>query len=88
MDLENIGNAVIETLDHAIGFGRPDFGQPVLNTQLLAQPVKLMVTTGLALARGKQSVCELLAVVGQNFLDPDRTILSIQCRPYSKTRVS
>ena len=69
--LENIGNAAIEALDHAVGSGRPGFGQPVLDTQRLAQPVKLLVTAGLALAAGKQAVCKFLAVVGQELVDPD-----------------
>src|SRR6218665_1859838 len=62
--LEHIGYATIEPLDHAVGSRRPGLGQPMLYAQRLAQLVELMVATGLALAVGKQSVGELLAVVG------------------------
>ena len=37
----------------------------MLDTQLLAQLVELMVAAGLALPGGKQAIRELLAVVGQ-----------------------
>ena len=62
--LEHIGDAAIESLDHAIGSRGPGLGQSVLDAQLLAQLVELMVAAGLALAAGKQAVRELLAVVG------------------------
>ena len=52
-------------------FWCPGLGQPVLNAQLLAQLVELMVSTGFALPAGKQSVCELLAVVDRQLVDPD-----------------
>ena len=52
--------------------------QPVFDTQFLAQLVELMVAAGLALPAGKQAVRELLAVVGQQLGDPDRTGL-VQC---------
>jgi len=70
--LEHICNAPIETLDHAIGSGRPGFGQSVFNAQGLAQLIKLVLTRGLALSARKESVRELLAVVGQQLLNPER----------------
>ena len=71
--LEHVADAAIEALDHAIGFGRAGLGQAVLNTQLLAQLVKLVVPRGLALTRGKQAVRELLAAVGQEPGDLERS---------------
>ena len=71
--LEHIGNAAIESFDHAIGSGGPWLRQPVLDPQLLAQLVELVVAAGLALAAGKQAVRELLAIVGQQLVDPERT---------------
>ena len=62
--LEHIGNAAVESFDHAIGSRCSGLGQPVLNAQFLAQLIELMVAAGLALAAGKQAVRELLAVVG------------------------
>ncbi len=41
MGLENIGNTPIEALLHAIGFGRPGLGQPMLNAQRLRHYVEL-----------------------------------------------
>ena len=70
--VEDIGNAAVETLDHAVGSGRPGLGQPVLYAQRLAQPVELMVAAGLSLAAGKQPVCKFLAVVRQKLVDSDR----------------
>ena len=71
--LEHIGNAAIESLDHAIGSGRPGLGQSVLDAQLPAQLIELMVAAGFAFLAGKQAVRELLAVVGQQLGDPERT---------------
>ena len=71
MGLESITDATVGPLHHPVGCGRPGLGQPVLDTQLLAQPIKLMVAAGLALLAGKQAVCKFLAVVGQELVDPD-----------------
>ena len=45
----------------------------MLDAQLLAQLIELMVAAGLALPAGKQAIRELLAVVSQQLGDPDRT---------------
>lgn len=50
----------------------------MLYAQLLAQLIELMVAAGFALPAGKQAVCELFAVVGQQLVDPDRAGL-VQC---------
>ena len=76
--LQDVRYAAIEPLHHAVGSRCPGLGQPVLYAQLLAQLVELMVATGFALPAGKQSVCELLAVVGQQLVDPDRAGL-VKC---------
>ena len=86
---EHIGNAPIEALDHPVGSGRAWLGQAVLNVQCLTQLVELVVARGLALSAGKQSVGELLAVVGQNFLHLDRASLvqSVQERASGSGRL-
>ena len=76
--LQNVRNAAIEPLHHAIGSGCPGLGQPVLYAQFPAQLVELMVAAGFAFLAGKQAVRELLAVVCQQLVDPDRTGL-VQC---------
>ena len=76
--LQHIGDAATEPLHHAVGSRGPGPGQPVFDAQFLAQRVKRMVAAGLALPAGKQAVGELLAVVGQQPGDPDRTGL-VQC---------
>lgn len=88
MRFEHIGDAPIESLDHAIGSGRAWLGQAVFNARGLTQLVKLMLTRGLALTAGKQPVGELLAVVGQEFLHPDRANLvqGAQKRAGSRSR--
>lgn len=73
MGLEHVRDAPVEALHHAIGSGRPGLWQPVLDAQLLAQLVELVLATRFALLAGEQAVLELLAVVGQQLLDPDRT---------------
>ena len=70
--LQNVRNAAIEPLHHAIGSGCPGLGQPVLYAQFLAQLIELMVAAGFAFLAGKQAVCELLAFVCQQLADPDR----------------
>ncbi len=75
MRVQDIGNATVETLDHAVGSGCPGLGQAVLDAQLLTQQIKLMLAAGLALAAGKQAIGELLAVVGQQPGDLDGTSL-------------
>jgi len=72
---EHIGNTAVEALDHAVGFRRAWLGQAMLNAQRLTQLIKLMVSRGLALTVGKKPVGELLAVVGKDFLHPDRASL-------------
>lgn len=84
--LEHIADTPIESFDHAIGFGRSGFGQPVLYAQFPAQLIKLMVATGLALTRGKQSVGELLAVVAQQLDDLERTGLVQRLQKAARTR--
>ncbi len=75
---QNVRNAVIESLHHPAGSGRPGPGQSVLYAHLLAQLVKLMIAAAFAFPAGKQPVRELLAVVDQQLVDPDRTGL-VQC---------
>ena len=76
--LQDVRYAAIEPLHHAVGSRGPGFGQPVLYARLLAQLVELMVAAGFALPAGKQPVCELLAVVGQQLGDFERAGL-VQC---------
>ena len=71
MGFEHIGDAPIETLDHAVGSGRAWFGQAMFNVQGLAELINLMVVRGLTFTAGKLPVGELLAVVVQYFLDLD-----------------
>ena len=59
--LQDIRNAAIEPLHHAIGLGRSGFGQSVFNAQCLAQLIKLMFPAGFTLPAGKQAVGEFLA---------------------------
>ena len=62
--LQDVCNASIEPLHHAVGSRCSGLGQPVLDAQFLAQLIELMVAAGLAFPAGKQAVRELLAVVG------------------------
>ena len=73
-----VRDAAIEALDHAIGLRAPRTGQTMLDAERLAQLIELMLPRRLALAGGEQTVGELLAVVGEQPPDPDRTGL-VQC---------
>lgn len=68
---EHIGDAAIETLDHAIGPGCAGSGQAMLDAQCAAKLVKLMIARCLAFTAGKQPVGEFLAIVGEDFVHPD-----------------
>ena len=76
--LQDVCNTPIEPLHHTVGSRCSGLGQPVLYAQLLAQLIELMVAAGFAFPAGKQAVCELLAVVGQQLGDPEWTGL-VQC---------
>jgi hypothetical protein len=73
MCLEDICDAAVEALNHPIGSGCPGPGQAMLDTQLLAQQVQLMVATGLFLPAGEQAISELFTVLGQQPGYLDRT---------------
>lgn len=62
---DHIADPAIEAPRHAVGLRRSGLAQAMLNAKVLAQHIKLMVTTDLALTASKQSLKELLAVVGQ-----------------------
>ncbi len=51
--LEDIGNAPVKALDHAISLRRSGFGQAVLNAQRLAQLIKLMLATATDASGGR-----------------------------------
>jgi len=78
VSLQNVCNAPIEPLHHTVGSRCSALGQPVLYAELPAQLIELMVAAGFAFPAGKQAVCELLAVVGQQLGDPEWTRL-VQC---------
>ena len=59
----------------ALVLGVLGVGQAMLDAELLAQLVKLVIPRGLALTRGKQVVRELFAVVGQQFDNLERASL-------------
>ena len=82
---EHVSDAAIEALDHPIRLGRSGLGQAVLYAQLLAQLVKLMLPSRLALSGGKQAIRELLAVVGEHLADPDRTSLGERFEKAART---
>ena len=74
--LQNVRNAAVKPLHHAVGSGRPGLGQSVLYAQFPAQLIEFMVAAGFAFLAGKQTVRELFAVVSQQLVDPDRTSLA------------
>ena len=71
--LEYVTDPAIEALDHPVGLRRARWGQSVLNSQILAQHIKLVIPTGFAFTRRKQSIREFFSVVGEQSGDLDRT---------------
>lgn len=57
---QDLGNAAIETFDHAVGLRMAWLGQPVLDVQRHAQPVELVLAAGLL----------LLSVANKTYLMP------------------
>ena len=72
MGAQQVGDAAVETLDHAIGLGTLGTGEPVFDAELGAQLVKDVFTRWRAFASGDETVGEFLAVIGQNRLDTKR----------------
>ncbi len=70
--LQDVRYTTVEPLHHAVVSWRSGLGQPMLDAQLLAQLVELVLATGLMLLAGEQAVREFLAVVGQQLAHPDR----------------
>lgn len=60
MRFEHVRYPAVEAFDQAVGSGRSGSGQAVLDAQLLAQQVKLVLAAGLLLAAGKQAVVNAL----------------------------
>ena len=69
---QDLANAAVETLHHAVGLRRFRPGQPMLDAQLFAELVELVVTGGALGSRPEQPVRELLAVVGEQGPYSDR----------------
>ena len=81
--VKHIADTAIEPLDHAVRFRCSRLGQTMFDIEYATQQVKFMIAAGLACARGEQAVRELLAIVGQQFSDLNRTCLvqRMQKRP-------
>lgn len=66
----------MEALDHAVGLRRLGLGQPVFDTQALAQLIEFLLSRGLAAAAAKQPICELFTVARQDGADLARHSLA------------
>ena len=77
---QHLAQPSIEALDHAIGLRSFGLGQPMLNTQGLAQLVKLVLSCGLAASATKQAVSELFAVVREDGVNLECGCLAHRCQ--------
>ena len=73
MGSQDIRDSSIEALHHAVGLRGPGPRQAMFDAQGQAQLVELVLPRRLAIPGAEQAVGELLAVVGQDLADPDRT---------------
>ena len=64
---------ISETTSHSVGLRRSWWGQSVFNAEGRAERVELMLSRCSALAQTEKAVGELLAIIGQNSADTDRT---------------
>jgi hypothetical protein len=72
--IDDLANAAIEALHHAIGLRMAWGNKAMLDLKLLAQTVEHMLPAGLfLLALAGEAIGELAAIVGEQFLDFDRT---------------
>lgn len=69
---DDLADAPVEALDHAVSLWMAWRNQPMLNAKLLAETIKDMVATGFPLtALAGETIRELAAVVGEQFDDLD-----------------
>ena len=69
MDLQNLLDPAVEALDHAVGLRVLLRGQTVLDAEVVAEMIELVLASGVAFAKAEQSVGELFAIVGENGAD-------------------
>ena len=69
MGVEDIGNAAVETLDHAVNLRLSPLDQWMFNPQSQTKLVKLVVSGWLMFLATKEIICEFLATIGQYFCD-------------------
>ena len=66
MPLQDVFDPAVEPLDHAICLWSHWWREAMLDAEICAKPVELMLSCGRALAQAKQPIGESLAVVGQH----------------------
>jgi hypothetical protein len=66
--LQDVRNATIEALDHAVGLRRAGTGQAVLDRKRGAQLIELMLAAGLFVT-GEETIREVLAIIRQELLE-------------------
>ena len=69
MRAQDLLDATVEALDHAVGAGRARLGQSVLDAQGFAELIELVFTAGVLGELAEQQVGELFSVVGQDGAD-------------------
>lgn len=70
--LQDFFDPSIESLDHSIGLRGFWRAQTVLDVQVDAGPVELMLAGRRSLAQTEEAIGELLPVIGQDCADTDR----------------
>ena len=71
--LRHLLDAAVEAFDHAVGLWVHRWRQAMFDTQIGAELIEFVPAGGAALAQTEQAVGELLAIVGQDGTDADRT---------------
>ncbi len=70
--MEDVLDATVEPLDHAVGLGRFRRGQTMLDIEGRTKPVELVLAGRSALAQTEEAICEFLAIVREYSADADR----------------
>ena len=69
---KHLFDAAVEPLDHAVGLGVLRWGKAVLDAQVGAELIELVLAGGRALAQAEEAVGELFSIVRKYGADPYR----------------
>ena len=67
---QDLADAAVKALDHAVGLGMARRDEAVLNVLCVTDPIEAVLARWLPLAGGATAIGKFLAVIGQDVGDP------------------